>query len=164
MLDPQLLRNQLEETAEHLAKRGFVLEVKRLAELEAERKTIQVSTEKLQAKRNAKSKAIGKAKASGEDVAPLMAEVSHLGDQLKAAEEQLSTTQEQLNEIVLGIPNLPHESVPVGKNEHDNVEIRRWGEPPQFDFEVKDHVDLGAALGQMDFDAAAKISGARFVT
>jgi seryl-tRNA synthetase len=163
MLDPHLLRNQLEETAKRLTTRGFVLEVKRLAELEAERKKIQVQTEQLQAERNAQSKAIGKAKAAGQDIAPLMTEVAHLGDQLKAAEEQLGAVQERLNEITLGIPNLPHESVPVGKSEHDNVEIRRWSEPPRFDYTPKDHVDLGAALGQMDFDAAAKISGARFV-
>jgi seryl-tRNA synthetase len=163
MLDPHLLRTQLHETAQRLAARGFMLEVERLAELEAARKKIQVQTEQLQAERNAQSKAIGKAKGSGQDIAPLMAEVAHLGDQLKTAEEQLGTVQERLNEITLGIPNLPHESVPVGKSEHDNVEMRRWGEPPRFDFTPKDHVDLGAALGQMDFDTAAKISGARFV-
>ncbi len=163
MLDPQLLRTQLHETAQRLASRGFVLEVERLAELEAERKKIQVQTEQLQAERNAQSKAIGKAKAAGQDIAPLMAEVAHMGDQLKSAEEQLGAVQERLNEITLGIPNLPHESVPAGKSEHDNIEMRRWGEPPRFDFTPKDHVDLGAALGQMDFDAAAKISGARFV-
>ncbi len=163
MLDPQLLRNHLAATAERLATRGFILDVQRLAELEAERKKFQVAAEQLQAERNAKSKAIGKAKAGGEDVAPLMAEVAHLGERLKAVEEQLGVVQERLNEITLGIPNLPHESVPKGKSEHDNVEIRRWGEPPRFNFTPKDHVDLGAALGQMDFDAAAKISGARFV-
>ncbi|HWQ95422.1 MAG TPA: serine--tRNA ligase, partial [Gammaproteobacteria bacterium] len=157
------LRTQLHETAQRLAARGFTLDVERLAEIETERKKIQVQTEQLQAERNAQSKAIGKAKGSGQDIAPLMAEVAHLGDQLKAAEEQLGAVQERLNEITLGIPNLPHESVPVGKSEHDNVEMRRWGEPPRFDFTPKDHVDLGAALGQMDFDAAAKISGARFV-
>ena len=163
MLDPQLLRTQLHETAQRLAARGFVLDVEHLAELETERKKIQVTTEQLQAERNAKSKAIGKAKATGEDVAPLLTAVAHMGDQLKAAEEQLVAVQIRLNEITLGVPNLPHESVPVGKSEHDNVEIRRWGEPPRFDFAPKDHVDLGAVLGQMDFDAAAKISGARFV-
>ncbi|MCL5801746.1 MAG: serine--tRNA ligase [Gammaproteobacteria bacterium] len=163
MLDPHLLRTQLHETAQRLATRGFLLEVERLAELEAERKKFQIDTEQLQAARNAQSKAIGKAKAAGQDIAPLMAEVAHLGDQLKTAEEQLNAVQERLNEITLGIPNLPHENVPIGKSEHDNVEIRRWGEPLRFDFTPKDHVDLGAALGQMDFDAAAKISGARFV-
>jgi len=163
MLDPQLLRTQLHETAQRLAARGFTLDVERLAEIETERKKIQVQTEQLQAERNAQSKAIGKAKGSGQDITPLMAEVAHLGDQLKSAEEQLGAVQERLNEIALGIPNLPHESVPVGKSEHDNVEIRRWGEPPRFDFTPKDHVDLGATLGQMDFDTAAKVSGARFV-
>lgn len=163
MLDPHLLRTQLQETAQRLAARGFVLDIARLAELEGERKKNQVQSEQLQAERNAQSKAIGKAKAAGQDTAPLMTAVAHLGDQLKAAEEQLSAIQERLNEITLGIPNLPHDSVPVGKSEHDNVEMRRWGEPPHLDFPPKDHVDLGAALGQMDFDAAAKISGARFV-
>jgi len=164
MLDPRLIRNELEVTAQRLAARGFALDVKRLGALEAERKQVQVEAEQLQAERNAKSKAIGKAKASGEDVAPLMRAVADLGDKLKQAEARLAGVQQRLEEELLGVPNLPHDTAPTGKNEHDNVEIRRWGEPKKFDFTPRDHVDLGVALGQMDFDAAAKISGARFVT
>ncbi|RJQ48067.1 MAG: serine--tRNA ligase [Gammaproteobacteria bacterium] len=163
MLDPRLTRNELEATAQRLAARGFALDVKRLGALEAERKQVQVEAEQLQAERNAKSKAIGKAKASGEDVEPLMHTVADLGDKLKQAETRLAGVQQKLEEELLGVPNLPHDTVPIGKSEHDNVEIRRWGEPKKFDFTSRDHVDLGAALGQMDFDAAAKISGARFV-
>ncbi|MFP5345295.1 MAG: serine--tRNA ligase, partial [Gammaproteobacteria bacterium] len=163
MLDPRLIRNELEATAQRLAARGFTLDVKRLGALEAERKQVQVEAEQLQAERNAKSKAIGKAKASGEDAAPLMSAVADLGDKLKQAEARLAGVQQRLEEELLGVPNLPHETVPTGKNEHDNVEIRRWGEPKKLDFTPRDHVDLGAAIGQMDFDAAAKISGARFV-
>ena len=163
MLDPRFLRSELETAAQRLAARGFVLDVKQLAGFEAERKQIQVEAEKLQAERNASSKAIGKAKAAGEDVTPLMSAVADLGDKLKQAEARLAEIQQRLDGVLLGIPNLPHESVPVGKSEHDNVEVRRVGEPKKFDFTPKDHVDLGAALGQMDFDVAAKISGARFV-
>ncbi len=164
MLDPRLIRNELEATAQRLVARGFTLDVQQLAALEAERKQVQVEAEKLQAERNAKSKAIGKAKAAGEDVAPLMSAVADLGDKLKQAEARLVDVQQKLERELLGVPNLPHETVPSGKSEHDNVEVRRVGEPKKFDFTPKDHVDLGAALGMMDFDAAAKISGARFVT
>ncbi len=164
MLDPRLIRNELEATAQRLAARGFALDVRQLAALEVERKQVQVEAEKLQAERNAKSKAIGKAKAAGEDVAPLMSAVADLGDKLKQAEARLVDVQQKLERELLGVPNLPHETVPIGKSEHDNVEVRRVGEPKKFDFTPKDHVDLGAALGMMDFDAAAKISGARFVT
>lgn len=164
MLDPRFLRSEMETAAQRLATRGFVLDVVQFGALEAERKQIQVEVEKFQAERNAGSKAIGKAKAAGEDVAPLMRAVADLGDKLKQAEARLAAIQQRLEAVLLGIPNLPHESVPVGKSEHDNIEVRRAGEPGKFDFTPKDHVDLGAALGQMDFDAAAKISGARFVT
>lgn len=164
MLDPRFLRSEMETAARRLATRGFVLDVVQLGALEAERKQIQVEAEKFQAERNAGSKAIGKAKAAGEDVAPLMRAVADLGDKLKQTEARLAAIQQRLEAVLLGIPNLPHESVPVGKSEHDNIEVRRAGEPGKFDFTPKDHVDLGAALGQMDFDAAAKISGARFVT
>ncbi len=163
MLDPRLIRNELEATAQRLAARGFTLDVQQLAALEAERKQVQVEAEKLQAERNAKSKAIGKAKVAGEDVAPLMSAVADLGEKLKQAEARLVDVQQKLERELLGVPNLPHETVPIGKSEHDNVEVRRVGEPKKFDFTPKDHVDLGAALGMMDFDAAAKISGARFV-
>ncbi|MCL4315851.1 MAG: serine--tRNA ligase [Gammaproteobacteria bacterium] len=164
MLDPRLIRNELDATAQRLTTRGFALDTQQLGALEAERKQVQVEAEKLQAERNAKSKAIGKAKAAGEDVAPLMHAMADLGDKLKQAEARLAEVQQKLEHELLGVPNLPHETVPIGKSEHDNVELRRIGEPKKFDFTPKDHVDLGAALGMMDFDAAAKISGARFVT
>jgi len=164
MLDPNRIRNQLEETAERLSKRGFTLDVATLRDLETERKRIQVHTQELQQQRNTRSKAIGKAKAAGEDIAPLLAEVGQLGDDLKEAETRLGDCQSNLEDILLGVPNLPHSSVPVGKSEADNPEIRRWGEPPAFDFEPKDHVDLGAGLGTMDFEVAVKIASARFVT
>lgn len=164
MLDPRFLRSELETAAQRLATRGFVLDVAQLSALEAERKQVQVVVENLQAERNANSKAIGKAKATGADAAPLLQAAADLGDKLKQAEGRLAEIQLRLEIMLLGIPNLPHDSVPVGKSEHDNVELRRVGEPKQFDFTPRDHVDLGGALGQMDFDVAAKISGARFVT
>jgi seryl-tRNA synthetase len=162
MLDPKYLRQDLEHTAQLLQRRGYVLDVKRIAELEEQRKQVQVKTQELQAERNSKSKGIGQAKAKGEDIQPLLDEVAHLGDALKAAEEGLSEIQAQLDELALSIPNLPHESVPVGKDEDDNVEVRKWGEPRQFDFAVKDHVELGEQLGQLDFETASKITGSRF--
>ncbi len=162
MLDPRLIRNELEETAQKLLKKGVTLETSTLAGLEAKRKSLQVKTEQLQSERNKSAKSIGKAKSQGEDVAPLLAAVADLGDQLKDAEASLGETQTALDEILMSIPNLPHESVPDGKSEEDNQEVRRWGEPKAFAFEVKDHVDLGAALGLLDFETAAKITGARF--
>ncbi|MBI3771555.1 MAG: serine--tRNA ligase [Gammaproteobacteria bacterium] len=162
MLDPRLIRNELNETAAKLAKRGFTLDVARLGELESRRKEIQVRTQELQSERNSRSKAIGQAKAKGEDVAPLMSAVADLGDRLKAAEQELQQVQIDLENILLSVPNIPHASVPEGRDENDNREIQRWGEPAQFDFEPKDHVDLGTTLGLMDFDTAAKITGARF--
>ncbi len=162
MLDPKLIRGQLDETAQRLAVRGYKLDTARIAALEAERKEVQVRTQALQNDRNTRSKAIGKAKAAGEDTTPLMAEVAELGDQLKQAEQRLDALQAEINEILLGVPNIPHNSVPEGKDENDNQEVRRWGEPAQFNFAPKDHVDLGAALGLLDFDTAAKITGARF--
>lgn len=163
MLDPKLLRHALEDTARQLARRGFTLDVTAFAALEAERKEVQVRAQGLQAERNTRSKAIGKAKAQGQDIAPLLAEVADLGDQLTDAEARLGEIQDQINEILMGIPNLPDVSTPEGKDERDNVEVRRWGEPPTLGFPPKDHVDLGARLG-MDFEIAAKLSGARFVT
>ena len=163
MLDPRLIRNELATVTSALAARGFKLDEAKLQSLEEQRKTIQATTQTLQAERNSKSKNIGKAKAQGEDIQPLLDEVADLGDKLKAAETELSALQDELNNILMGIPNLPHESVPAGKSEEDNQEVRRWGEPKQFDFEVKDHVDLGEHLGQMDFETAAKITGSRFV-
>ncbi|HEY0719970.1 MAG TPA: serine--tRNA ligase [Gammaproteobacteria bacterium] len=162
MLDARLFRGELENTAAQLARRGFVLDVAAIARLEAERKEIQVKTQELQAERNARSKAIGQAKAKGEDAQPLLDAVADLGDRLKAAESRLNEIQDELNTLVMRVPNIPHASVPVGKDENDNVEVRRWGTPKEFAFAVKDHVDLGAALGMMDPDVAAKITGARF--
>jgi seryl-tRNA synthetase len=162
MLDPRLLRSELETTARQLARRGFTLDTAELAGLEERRKTIQVRTQELQAERNALSKQIGQAKAKGEDTAPIMARVADLGDRLKQSEAELASLQAKLDEIALGIPNIPHESVPEGRDENANAEVRRWGEPRAFDFTPKDHVDVGSALDMLDFDAAAKIAGARF--
>ena len=167
MLDPKLFRTELIATAEKLARRGFQLDTQRLAELEEERKQLQVRTQDLQSLRNNSAKAIGRAKASGEDTAPMLAAVADLGDKLKAAETRLVEVQAALDEILLGVPNIPHASVPLGIDENDNQQVRRWGEPRDFSvepkpFEPKDHVDLGAALGQMDFETAAKITGSRF--
>jgi seryl-tRNA synthetase len=164
MLDPRLLRNELEATASQLKRRGVVLDVARIQSLEESRKRLQVAAEELQNQRNSRSKQIGKAKAAGEDIQPLLAEVTDLGDKLKTAQDELQIVQEQLSEIALGIPNIPHSSVPDGRDEADNREERRWGEPKRFDFEPRDHVDLGAAKGWLDFEAAAKITGSRFVT
>lgn len=163
MLDPHLLRTELDETARRLATRGFSLDVTLISALEAERKSIQVETEHLRAERNSSSKAIGNAKARGQDTAPLMASVAELGQRLAQTEARLGKIQQALAEIALGIPNLPHSSVPLGRNEEDNIEIRRWGEPQVFDFTPQDHVALGTDLELLDFDTAAKISGARFV-
>ena len=162
MLDIQLLRNDLEGVAQRLLTRGFELDVNQFQALEQDRKTIQTRTQELQAKRNQTSKLIGQAKAKGEDVSAIMAEVSNLGDELKEAESQLDALQAKLNDILQQIPNLPHESVPTGKSEEDNVEIRRFGTPKTFDFPVKDHVDVGEGLKRLDFATATKISAARF--
>lgn len=162
MLDPKLLRSDLDAVAGQLDRRGFALDIQRLQNLEEQRKGLQIKTQQLQAERNSGSKAIGKAKVAGEDVAPLLAQITGLGEQLKEAEGELEGLQQELHQISLGIPNLPHASVPVGKDEQDNEELRRWGEPPGFDFEPKDHVDLGVALEMLDFEAAAKIAGSRF--
>lgn len=161
MLDIQQLRNDLDGVAARLAQRGFALDTATFSALEQERKALQTRTQDLQAERNAKSKAIGQAKAKGEDVAPIMASVAHLGDELKAAEQNLAVLQDKLNDMLLRIPNLPHESVPVGRDESGNVELHRWGTPRSFDFTVKDHVDIGTPLG-LDFETGAKLSGARF--
>jgi len=161
LLDIQLLRNDLEAVAQRLASRNFVLDTAAFAALEAERKAAQTRTQELQAKRNATSKQIGIAKSKGEDASAILAEVATLGDELKAAEEKLVVIQSQMQSLLLNVPNLPHDSVPVGKSEESNVEVRRVGQPRVFDFEVKDHVDVGNALG-LDFDTGAKLSGARF--
>lgn len=163
MLDPALLRTRLAETAARLQEtRGYALDVSAVEALENERKRLATETQELQNLRNTRSKAIGQAKAKGEDVAPLMAEVAGIGDKLKANETALAEVQGKLADIALGIPNLPDASVPLGKDEHDNQEILRWGTPRSFDFAIKDHVDLGARHGWLDADAGAKLSGARF--
>ena len=163
MIDPKEIRSDIHEVAKQLARRGFTLDTKVLTALEDKRKGVQVRTQDLQAKRNASAKAIGQIKARGEDPASLIAEVADLGDELKEAENQLDAVQEELNDILMGIPNLPHKSTPDGRDENDNVEVRRWGEPRAFDFEPKDHVDVGEALEQLDFETAAKLTGSRFV-
>ena len=163
MLDPKRLRNDLDEVAAQLARRGFVLDVDNIRALEQRRKTLQVETEQLQNERKVRSKAIGQAKAKGDNVEPLMAEVAEIGERVKLAEQELASLQTELETIALGIPNILEASVPDGKDENANVEIRRWGEPTAFDFTPKDHVDLGMPNGWMDFDAGAKLTGSRFV-
>ena len=162
MIDPKLLRNNLDMVVKKLADRGFKLELAKVANLENKRKELQIRTQDLQSLRNNSSKAIGKAKANGEDPAPLLAAVADMGDKLKVAEAELNEVQSALEEILIGVPNLPHDSVPVGIDENDNQVIEKWGEPKEFDFKIKDHVDLGKDLDQMDFETAAKISGSRF--
>jgi len=163
MLDPKLFRTDLDNTARLLARRGFTLDVATITSLEEKRKQIQVITQQYQNERNTKSKAIGQAKARGEDTNPLMDEVASLGAALKQAETELEQLQNELSAITLGVPNIPHASVPDGKDERNNQEVRRCGEPRKLDFVPKDHVDLGEGLGLMDFEVAARISGARFV-
>jgi seryl-tRNA synthetase len=162
MLDPRLLRNNLEEVAQQLQRRGYVLDTQRISALEEQRKTLQVEAQDLQNERNSRSKSIGRAKAAGEDIQPLLTEVAELGERLKARQEALNQVQGKLAEITLGIPNLPDASVPDGKDESDNREERRWGEPKTYDFEPRDHVDLGDLSGLLDFEAAARITGSRF--
>ena len=161
MLDLQLLRTDLTNVAAQLATRGYVLDTARFEQLEGERKTVQTRTQELQAKRNSSSKMIGQAKAKGEDVSTIMADVADLGDELKQLESQLEKIQQDMLAFLSVIPNMPHASVPQGKSEADNVEVRKVGLPPTFDFEVKDHVSVGEAIG-LDFETATKISGSRF--
>ncbi|MDY6941740.1 MAG: serine--tRNA ligase [Pseudomonadota bacterium] len=163
MLDPKQYRTEPEQTAAKLARRGYVMDIDRLKALEDQRKERQIEVESLRNERNVASKSIGRAKAAGEDVAPLIAKVGELGDRLDAAERALESVQAGIQDIVLGMPNVPHDSVPDGRSEEENVELRRWGTPPEFDFEPKDHVDLGAANDRMDFAAASKLTGSRFV-
>ncbi|NCS66708.1 MAG: serine--tRNA ligase, partial [Betaproteobacteria bacterium] len=158
MFDIQLLRKDIQAVADRLASRGMTLDTARIATLEAERKDIQTQTQDMQAKRNGLSKQIGIAKGKGEDTASIMAEVAGLGDALKGLEDRLEGIQGEFNQILMTLPNLPHESVPNGKGEADNVELRRVGEPRRFDFPVKDHVDLGESLELLDFATAAKIA------
>ncbi|MFV1997880.1 MAG: serine--tRNA ligase [Acidiferrobacterales bacterium] len=163
MIDPKLIRTDIEIVAQGLARRGFSLDTAALVALEEERKDLQVRTQDLQATRNASSRAIGLAKAKGDDAARLITEVSNLGDELKKTEDELEGVQSRLNEILMGLPNLPHESAPDGLSEDENQQVRQWGEPRSFDFEPKDHVDIGSTLAQLDFETAAKLTGSRFV-
>ena len=163
MLDAKLLRTDLDNIATQLAKRGFELDTAILAALEEQRKGIQVKTQELQSERNTRSKSIGQAKARGEDIAPLLAHVSQLGDELDAAKAEQDEVLAKIDAIASAIPNLLDESVPFGKDEDDNVEIKRWGTPREFDFDVKDHVDLGFAVDKgLDFESGAKLAGTRF--
>ena len=162
MLDPRLFRSDLDFVKEQLNRRSFNFNPEFYVELEARRKDVQVKTQELQNERNSRSKAIGQAKAKGDDVQPLLDQVQHLGDELKAAESALAEIQADMDALMAGIPNILDDSVPAGKSEDFNVEISRWGDVPEFAFQAKDHVDLGATIG-MDFELGAKIAGARFV-
>ncbi|MHB8406267.1 MAG: serine--tRNA ligase [Gammaproteobacteria bacterium] len=163
MLDPKLLRAEPDAVARALARRGFVLDAKAYTALENKRKELQTRMEQLRNERNSRSKAIGMAKAKGQDTGPLMAQVADLGSRLGSAEDEFGKAEAELEAVQLGLPNLLHDSVPEGRDESANREVRRWGEPKHFDFTPRDHVDLGAVGGRMDFESAAKISGARFV-
>ena len=163
MLDPNLLRTEPDAVAEKLARRGFKLDVDKLRALEERRKVLQVQTENLQAERNSRSKSIGQAKARGEDIEPLRLEVNKLGEQLDAAKTELDALLAEIRDIALAIPNIPHDDVPAGRDENDNVEVSRWGTPREFDFDVRDHVTLGEMHGGLDFAAAVKLTGSRFV-
>lgn len=162
MLDPKLIRADVHAVEANLAKRGFALDVEKLHILESQRKEIQIRCEALQNERNTRSKNIGKAKAAGEDIVPLLAEVDNLKSELSAAEHNLSSLQSGFDEILGSIPNLLSDDVPEGKSEDDNVEVSTWGEPKSFDFEVKDHVDLGVGVDGLDFETAGKVTGSRF--
>jgi seryl-tRNA synthetase len=163
MLDSKLLRNDIRLVADQLKNRGITLDVDRILALEEQRKLLQVKTQDLQNERNVRSKAVGQAKASGNSVEEILGEVKKLGDELKETEEKFNQIQEELNAILALIPNIPHLSVPVGRSEEDNQVIRTWGTPPKFNFEPKDHVDLGMKNNQLDFATAVKLSKARFV-
>lgn len=164
MLDQKYLRNDIEITAAKLKTRGFELDIESFNKMEEKRKSLQMRTQELQNERNVRSKSIGKAKASGEDIQPLLAEVGKLGDELDSAKEELKGLLAEIGAFSLSIPNLPDESVPLGKNEDENQEISRWGTPRVFDFDVKDHVDVAEALHKgLDFETGVKLSGARFV-
>lgn len=164
MLDAKFLRKELKETAEKLKTRGFHLDTDKLESLESIRKGLQIKTQELQNERTTRSKAIGKAKAAGEDIQPLLAEVGKLGDDLDAAKKELDELLSEIQTISQSVPNIPHESVPAGKDESENLEVSRWGTPREFDFEVKDHVDVSAGLNDgVDFETGVKLSGSRFV-
>ena len=161
MLDIQVLRNDMPRVTQAMQSRNFTFDAVQFSQLDEQRKTLQTTAQELQAKRNQVSKQIGIAKSKGEDASAIMAEVGNLGEELKQAEDAYKAVQEQLDDLLLHLPNIPSETVPVGRDENDNVEVRKIGTPRSFDFEVKDHVDLGAPLG-LDFETGAKLSGARF--
>ena len=163
MLDPKLVRSNVNEIAEKLALKKYTFDVELFSSLEEQRKAIQTQTEELQSERNTRSKSIGKAKASGEDIAPLIAEMDTIGEKLEAAKVELKTVQDQLNDFFAGMPNIPDAEVPAGDSEDDNVEVLKWGEPKTYTFEAKDHVALGEQSKQMDFETASKLTGSRFV-
>ncbi|TNV21633.1 serine--tRNA ligase [Buttiauxella sp. B2] len=163
MLDPNLLRTEPDAVAEKLARRGFKLDVETLRSLEERRKVLQVKTENLQAERNSRSKSIGQAKARGEDIEPLRLQVNQLGEELDAAKAELDSLLSEIRDIALTLPNIPDDCVPLGKDDSENVEVSRWGEPRKFDFEVRDHVTLGEMAKGLDFAAAVKLTGSRFV-
>jgi len=162
MIDPKLLRTSAHDVAKNLARRNFDFDADGYTKLEEQRKTLQVDVENLRSERNASAKNIGKAKAQGEDITPLLAAVEDLGAKLEEAATKLGSIQADLKDIEVGLPNLLDDDVPVGADEEDNKEVLRWGEPREFDFDPLDHVDIGAGLGMLDFDSAARISGARF--
>lgn len=163
MLDQQLIRQDIEQVAEKLKHRGYVLNVQEFQTLDSDKRRLQGETESLQAERNSVSKQIGVAKSKGEDVQTIMDSVADLGNRLKQSQNELNQVQESLQSLMSGIPNLAHESVPMGKDEEDNVEARRWGTPRSFNFEIKDHVDIGESLNGTDYESAAKLAGSRFV-
>ena len=163
MLDPKLIRNNAAQIAEQLRIKGYELDVNQLSALEAQRKQLQIDTENLQSERNSKSKQIGQLKAQGLSADEVLAEVGSLGAKLDASKQQLKALQSELNSVLAGIPNIPHSSVPAGADEDDNVEVLTWGTKPKFDFPIKDHVDLGEGIGGLNFAAATKLAGARFM-
>lgn len=162
MIDPKLLRQSAREVSENLARRNFKFDADAYLALEEKRKSLQVDVESLRADKNSSAKSVGKAKAEGRDIEPLLAAVKDLGEQLEKSEGELQSIQSELQEIELGLPNLLHDDVPTGSDESDNIEVLVWGDVPQYDFEPRDHVDLGSGLGLLDFDAASRISGSRF--
>jgi len=162
MIDPKLLRQSAADVAANLARRGYVFDAEAYLELERRRKALQVATQQLQSERNASAKAIGKAKAQGEDIEPLLAAVEDLGGRLTSSETALQALQDELGDIELGLPNLLDDSVPDGKDESDNLEVRQWGEPAELDFKARDHIELGEASGMIDFESASRMSGSRF--
>jgi len=159
MIDPKLLRSDIDYVAERLKVKNFDLDVAEISSLEEKRKALQIKTEALQSERNTASKSIGQAKSRGEDIQALLESVSHLGDQLDEAKASLKAVQESLNDLLMYLPNIPDDAVPLGASEDENVELRTWGDIPEFEFKVKDHVELAAIGNKLDFELAVKIAG-----